>query len=519
MAALGDLVANFIATTGGFTKPVADMRKQTASAAASIKASITGISSAFAPLMSIVAPIAGAFAFKHVVDSAREAAGSAKKFQAVLTATGGAAGLSTKEMQEFAGELQKTTNFEDDATVGAAAMLASFTNIRGDVFKETVKAAMDLSTIMGMDLNSSIMLLGKAMNDPLNGIKKLSKAGVQLTEEQKKQIANFQKQGNIVGAQGVLLDALSGKFGGAAQAMASPFTQIKNIIGDISENIGFALLPVLKEITAVVIDWAGPLQNATDLFKQFGEDVAFEFRNFANLFKVTGINLELAIIEAFPGIAEGFQVVGAAINSVWEGSKAGWDVFQQDVMAGIQEMTHGFVEMIAKEVTAMLTLGLASKEQRDAIGKLVADTALPAREGKGIADAFKEARDKALKDFEILPADKFSDKLKAKRDKLLDDINNAEDKRKKAAEREPGAKPELPGQKSGPGQQTAEAAVFNSKEALHTIISAMGSATKSDAEITNDLLQEGLDKDDEMIDGIGEVAKNLGNVDFVAVVV
>ena len=507
---LGDLVANYISNTQGFTKPLVGARSSLKGFVGEVKSSISSISSAFAPLAAIVAPIAGAFALHKVVEDARAAAASAKKFQAVLDATGGAAGITTKEMQEFAGELQKTTNFEDDATVGAAAMLASFTNIRGSVFKEAVKSAMDLSAVMGVELPQAMRGIGMALNDPINGMNRLRKIGIQLTEEQKKQIANFQKQGNLTAAQGVILNAIQGKFGGAAQALASPFTQVKNIIGDISENIGFALLPVLKEIIAVVTEWATPIQNATAEFKQFGEDVAFIFRNFTDVFKVAGINMELAIIDAVPGAEHAFEELGATINALWEGAQAGWDAWLANVKGGISEIKNLFSAVVAGAGAAFDSIssgnvtGAAGAFADAFVKELSGQTDADALRNpfKEFGDAFAKAREDALKGF-AEPGGGLAGGLRAERDKLLEDINAREDARAKQ-QRLPGELPGLPGETKKAEPRGIEAALAGSKEFYSSIFGAQRSG-QSAADKQVDL----LDKQNEKIDKTNELLQDL----------
>ena len=139
--------------------------------------------------------IAGAFtidAIKNFATNAvkayNESAAAAAKFNAVVRATGGAAGITTEEMQRFASQLQSVTTFEDDATIGAASLLATFKSINGDVFKEAIKSSQDLATIMGTDLQGAIMQIGKALESPEIGLVALRRSGISFTEAQIEQI-------------------------------------------------------------------------------------------------------------------------------------------------------------------------------------------------------------------------------------------------------------------------------------------------------------------------------------------
>lgn len=517
--ALGDLVANFVANTSHWSKPIAGARVQFTGFVSQVKTGISGLAGAFAPLASIVAPIAGAFALKHVVDAARESEAAGKKFQAVLDATGGAAGITRKEMEEFAAQLQRTTNFEDDATVAAASMLASFTNIRGETFKDTIKSAMDLSTIMGVDLPSAVRLLGKALNDPAQGMARLARIGVQLTAEQKAQVLQLQKAGKLTEAQGVILGAIHGKFGGAAAAMASPFAQIKNVVQDLSENIGFALLPVLKEVTNVVIDWAGPIQGATEQFKAFGEDVAMVFRNFTDIFQIAGIDLELAIIDAVPGAEEAFQQIGAAIYGYLEGTKAYFIAWKDDIVGGFKEIMNFGVavgEGISASFAALKSgdLATAGTAFADAFAKELAgqknENAF-VNPFEKLIEGFAKGRREALEGF-AETGHGLADELRRERERLLEGIGEREEKRRQEIEAKkpkPGQMPGLPGISEGKAGPVA-AAIFGSKEAFSTIFAAMRTKDENNADKQTDLLQDQLDEEQDQTGILKDIAGKIG---------
>ena len=187
-----------------------------------------------------------------MVTGAIDAQKSGAKLDAVLASTGGAAGVTGDEIRRLAGDLQLVTDFEDDATIAAAGVLATFTQIKGDVFKSAIVSAQNLSAVMGQDLQSSVVQIGKALNDPIKGIQALSRVGVSFTEQQKAQIAQMTKAGNIAGAQAIILKELQTEFGGAAEAMSSPFTRIGNIVGDVAEGIGAVFLPSLEAVASLI---------------------------------------------------------------------------------------------------------------------------------------------------------------------------------------------------------------------------------------------------------------------------
>ncbi len=57
-------------------------------------------------------------------------------------------------------------------------------------------------------LSAQAIQLGKALNNPIEGISALSRVGVAFTDEQKEQIKVLQESGDIMGAQGIILKEL-----------------------------------------------------------------------------------------------------------------------------------------------------------------------------------------------------------------------------------------------------------------------------------------------------------------------
>lgn len=249
-----------------------------------------GISSLVAPIAGTLAGIWGA---KESVGAFKESIESQRKLAAVFQATGGAAGLSTEQVSEFAAQMQRLTNFEDDATVASAAVLGAFTNIKGDQFTGALTAAMNMSTVMGGDLKSNVETLGKALNDPAEGMAKLARSGVQFSEAEQQKITALQESGDLIGAQEAMLSGLESRFGGAAQAVADPWKQLKNTFGDIAENIGSLLLPSINVLSEGMNKLLGPVAGAGAAFLEFGIEAAVVLENIGGLFQLAGTNAAL----------------------------------------------------------------------------------------------------------------------------------------------------------------------------------------------------------------------------------
>lgn len=296
MAGIGDLVANLGVNTAPWTKGLGVAKSQLSSFAG-------GMSSMIAP---IAASLAGVWGVKESVSAASDALAAQRKLQAGLDATGGAAGLSAVEISDLADSLQGVTNFDGDDTKAAAAALTAFTNVRGDQFKGALVAAQDLTAIMGGDLEGNVKLLGKALNDPADGLTKLSKAGVAFTEDQKKQIAAMQESGDMLGAQSVILDALESKFGGAARATADPLQQLSFAVGDIAEGIGTLLLPTITVGAQALTSLIGIVTSGAGTFAEFGIEAAVQLSHIGEYIVLAATQWELFFVQIGAGASHFF---------------------------------------------------------------------------------------------------------------------------------------------------------------------------------------------------------------------
>lgn len=261
---LGNLVANLGVNRKGWTGGLRGAKSDLSGFASGIK----GI---LGPIAGIVG---GTLAAGASVNAARNQIKEEQKLAAVLKATGGAAGLSAKEITDLAASRQAITNFGDEATIAASSVLATFKNIKGDVFKDSIVAMQDVAAVMETDVKSGAVQLGKALNDPIKGVSALSDVGVSFTDSQRNMIKALQDSGDMMGAQRIILEELKGEFGGAAAATADPMTQIMNMVGDLSEMFGYVLLPSINAVSSAVMDSMGPLTSNADTFKTLGQSIA-----------------------------------------------------------------------------------------------------------------------------------------------------------------------------------------------------------------------------------------------------
>jgi len=215
--------------------------------------------------------LAGTFDFfKTAVQGSAEYQSALAQTEAVLTSTGSAAGVTSEELESLARGLSAVSGqslFTDDQLLSAQNVLLTFTNIKEFEFADATAAIADLSQAMGQDLQSSAVQVGKALNDPVQGITALQRVGVSFTEDQKNLVESLVETGDVAGAQRIILSELERQFGGSAAAAAQTFSGqmvvLSEKIEDAKGSIGDALLPLLTELGGVFDTYIMPIIKDT----------------------------------------------------------------------------------------------------------------------------------------------------------------------------------------------------------------------------------------------------------------
>jgi len=145
-----------------------------------------------------------------------------------------AIGGSIASLKAYASQLQKTTRFGDEETLGAMTLVAAYTKNEQAIASLT-KAAQNLATAKGMDLRTATDMLSKSVFSSTNSMQRYGIA--------------------ISGAAGSsdrlnsALAAVSTQAGGAATADVDTFNgaidQMGNAMGDAAEDIGRVLAPAI----------------------------------------------------------------------------------------------------------------------------------------------------------------------------------------------------------------------------------------------------------------------------------
>ena len=162
-----------------------------------------------------------------VVDEASQAEEAINGLNVSLKLSGSFSESASKQMLDFASNLQATTKFSDEAALGSLTLAKNLGATNEQAIKIT-KAAADLSAVTGKDLDTNTQALTKSLQGQGGQIQKMLPFLKGLTEEQLRS--------------GRALDEVIKKFKGAAEVLGNTFSgaiaKSKNAFSDFLENLG-----------------------------------------------------------------------------------------------------------------------------------------------------------------------------------------------------------------------------------------------------------------------------------------
>jgi hypothetical protein len=227
------------------TTEVKKLEKETGSLEGSFKKLGTAMAAAFA-----VGKI------KQFLESSVEAANVQLQAEAKLLQALKGRGDVMDRLTARASELQKQTLFGDEAIIEQQAFLAAQGRTEEEINK-TIDAAIQLSAVTGDDLGTAVKNLDATLEGNVGRLGKLDGAFKELTAEQLKN--------------GGAIDLISEKYQGFAEKQAQTGTgaiiQAKNAFGDLMEEIGKKLIPVLNSAAQAFMFLVNNAKTVLSIFK------------------------------------------------------------------------------------------------------------------------------------------------------------------------------------------------------------------------------------------------------------
>lgn len=225
---------------------------------------------------------------KGALAEAEEAQRIGRVTATIVKSTGGAANVSAKQIGALTEHLSNLTGIDDEVIQAGTNVMLTFRKVRNEagkgnkIFDRSQQAALDLSAVLGTDLTSANLQLGKALNDPVKGMTALRRSGISFTEQQIDQVKAMVKSNDVLGAQRLILDEVQKEVGGAAEANASATQRMTTAWKNFQEDIGKLILPAFEAFVNWFSETALPAiedftHKSIDVLARWGRGIADAF--------------------------------------------------------------------------------------------------------------------------------------------------------------------------------------------------------------------------------------------------
>ena len=196
---------------------------------------------------------------KQSVVAANDTAKAQARLDQIFRNSGNKSLALFKELSKEARKISINIGLDDKAVIEVQERLAvyldAFANQGAEgtkKFNEATRLAFDIDAAGLATATSAVETIGKVLLVPQEAAARLKKLGIALTNEEIDSINELIKQGKLAEAQTVILDAISKRVGGVAEANASNLDKFNVAWGSIKETIGGLILPVLAPLAAAL---------------------------------------------------------------------------------------------------------------------------------------------------------------------------------------------------------------------------------------------------------------------------
>jgi len=318
-------------------------------------------------------------AFRTGIDEMSEQQKVSAQTAAALKSTGNAAGVTQGHIESMASALQEQTGIQDDAIQSAQNLLLTFTAISNKgpdkMFDRATRAAMDLSVAFHKDLNSSTIMVGKALQQPEKGVTALTRVGVTFSAKQKGVIKSLVETGRKAEAQQLILRELEKQTKGSAAAygrtVPGQVARAQRAWEDLTQSLVSAVVPLaaalLPALTAAIRgvtrffqdNWPKMQQIAKQVWDWFSANLLPTFREIGQGIGEAVVAIYGVFREYWPQI---WAVVGPALSQLVAGVKFAMNVIGGvvKVFAGILKGDWGMLWGGLKQIVVGFVTGLAS---------------------------------------------------------------------------------------------------------------------------------------------------------------
>lgn len=360
---VAELVARLVADTSQFRRGLSDadaaVRRQKSSLE-SLGQSAQNVGRRLTLGVSLPLAAAGVLAFKELENASRVAA----QTTAVIKSTGGVANVTATEVRDLASAISEKSGLDDEAVASAENLLLTFKNVRdevgkgNDVFKRATQAAVDLSVAGFGDMSSTAKMLGKALNDPVQGLTAMRRAGVTFSKSQTETIKGLVETGDLLTAQKLILREVESQVGGSADAYGNT---LPGALGKARESLLNAAASILETALPAFKAIAAGAKEFADFVRQAPAPVRALIGTLAGIAAVVGPALYVfgAIVRNVAAIQDQFPKAATAIGGFM--SKAAPLLKFGGMIAGSALAVYGITEALKALNTSIVETATSAK--------------------------------------------------------------------------------------------------------------------------------------------------------------
>ena len=158
------------------------------------------------------------------------------QLEAALASTGRQAEFTTKQLQAMADSLEDNSMLTAEQIQSAQARLLSYTDVAATEFPRAMQIIIDQQQRLGISVEQSAEIVGRAMQSPSEAIATLGRQGFKLEDGQKRLLKQLEATGRTAEAQAIIMDMLTEAYGGSAAA--AKLGTFQGLLKTIDKQIG-----------------------------------------------------------------------------------------------------------------------------------------------------------------------------------------------------------------------------------------------------------------------------------------
>jgi hypothetical protein len=285
----------------------------------------------------LASAVIGALFSKKSIEAAIESEKAVTAFNRALARTGEFSQLATESFQRFATEVQLSTGIADEAVLDVATKIQNLGSLTTSELTRATEATLNLSSALGIDLDSAATLVGKSATGNISAFNRL---GIEI-QKGKTDAETF------ANTLAILESRFSGASAGALNTFSGSLLSLSNGFGDILEEIGKfitqspALVAVVREFGKIFVSISESISKAR------------EGTTIVNDFVIASLGLARVLNDL---VVRPLEIVFNVVKAIFKGAQAQVQLFVA-VLATFADAAGevlGFLGLIKKETVGLL---------------------------------------------------------------------------------------------------------------------------------------------------------------------